>query len=376
MGPAIDEILVEVGRERLRAAALSGGALIELVVEPVKMEGAVGSIHLGRVVRYMPALRAAFVEIGLARPAMLDSDQPVDEGTVVPVQIIEAAFGDKAARVSRRLALEGRHAVLLPGGKGVAVSRRIVSEKIRSRLQALGATAKPPGYGVIMRAASAAVMAPDLAADIARLQARWTAIDAVLKQGTPPALAYDNGDGLLRLLRLFAGAGWPRFVFDNATVARRVMKIAAAEFGDAPPVEIEPRPGTLFDRSGIAEILASAEQKTIALPSGGQMTIEITAALTAVDVDTAAASSRDDAVLQTNLEAAAELGRQLRLRDIGGLIVADFGRMAARAARDRVEATLGRAVSYDRVAVQLVGWTRAGMFEMVRPRIRAAGGVD
>ncbi|HEX9463346.1 MAG TPA: ribonuclease E/G [Alphaproteobacteria bacterium] len=374
----VDEVLVEVAADRLRAAAVADGELLELAVEPLNLRGATGSIYLGRVVRAAPALRGVFVEIGLDRPALLDVNGAAPaEGTVLPVQVIEAARGDKAARVSRRLALEGRYAVLLPGGKGAAVSRAVAAERTKRRLQDLAMKLKAAGEGVILRAAAAEASRDALGDDLAALRSRWGEIKAGLADAAPPACVFDNGDAVARLLRRFAGASIPRFVVDDAMVARRVRGTAERLLGVTPEVETDAQRGTLLTRHGIDEALASTEMRELRLPSGGRITIETTAALTAVDVDTAqGAKDNADAALRADLEAAAEIGRQLRLRDLGGVVVVDFVRLRDKAQRAQVEAALREAVSRDRIAVQVLGWTAAGLFEMIRPRARAMANLE
>jgi ribonuclease G len=378
MGCPADEILVECRNGTLRAAALAKGELIELVTEPQHSPGAPGSIYVGRVVGRAPAMRAVFIEIGLARPALLDveGDLPL-EGAVVPVQVIEAAFGDKGARVSRRLAIEGRYAVLLPNGKGVAVSRRVTGAKQRRQLQDAAARLKGPREGLIVRAASAAATGESLTADIVGLRARWDQVRAALSGAAPPACLLDTSDGVARLLRRFITEGVPRFAFDDRMLGQRARATADRLFGVTPDIEIESEPDRLFDRHGIGDVLASLDATVIRLPSGGRLAIEQTAAVAAIDVDTAEGTGLGaDAALRVDLEAAAEIGRQLRLRDIGGLIVVDFVRLKDRGQRARVEAVLRRAVAFDRIAVQLLGWTAAGLFEMIRPRGRAVGALE
>ena len=378
MGCPADEVLVECRNGTLRAAALAKGELIELVTEPQHSPGAPGSIYVGRVLGRAPAMRAAFVDIGLARPALLDVEGELpQEGAVVPVQVVEAAFGDKGARVSRRLAIEGRYAVLLPNGKGIAVSRRVAGAKQRRQLQDAAAGLKGPREGLIVRAASAGASGGSLAADIAGLRARWDQVRAALAGATPPACLLDTSDGVARLLRRFIMEGVPRFTFDDRMLGQRARATAERLFGVTPDVEVETDPDRQFDRHGIGDVLASLDETVIRLPSGGRLAIEQTAAVTAIDVDTAEGTGLGaDAALRVDLEAAAEVGRQLRLRDVGGVIVVDFVRLKDRAQRARVEAVLRRAVALDRIAVQLLGWTAAGLFEMIRPRGRAVGALE
>ncbi len=367
----IDEVLIAAAGDRLRAAAISGGELIEVVDEPRSAVGATGSVYLGRVVRRMSGMGAVFVDVGLARPVLLDTgDDMPDEGSPVVVQIVEAARGDKSARASRRIALEGRFVVLIPGGKGVSVSRRILDRKTRERLTEI---VKPPGAGLIIRSAAEEAPAKAVASEIATLHATWIAIKAALDEASPPFCAFDDGDGIARILRRFTGPRLPLLVFDDALIAKRAGAIAETLFGETPQVEVERQRGALFERNGVGEALASAELPAVRLPSGGRVTIETTTALTAIDVDTGEAADAGDAPLRIDVEAAAEIARQLRWRNIGGLVVVDFVRLAGRSARGKLEAALREAVKSDPVPVQLLGWTPAGLFELTRQRSRAAG---
>lgn len=371
MTARIDEILIATQGDRLRAVGVAKGEMIEIASEPRTARGAPGSIYLGRVVRRMPGMGAVFVDIGLERPALLDTGAELPkEGDVFAVQIIEAESGDKAARLTRRVALEGRFAVLIPGGKGVSISRRIADRNLRTRLSEV---VRPPGAGLIIRSAAADAETKAVAAEITLLHATWIAVKAALDGASPPVCALDDGDGLVRILRRFSSARLPRLVMDDNLMARRAGAIAETLFGEMPEIEVEVQRGALFERHGIADALAAAESPEVRLPAGGRLTIEATAALTAIDVDTGENASAIDAPLSTDLEAAAEIGRQMRWRNLGGLIVVDFVRLPDKAQRAKLEGALRRAIEQDPLAVQLLGWTAGGLFEMIRPRARTPG---
>ena len=367
---AYDEVLIERIGERYRAAAIASGWVTDVLTARASEDGP-GSIYLGRVVRRVPGLKAAFVEIGLDRPALLnvDTDEP-GEGQAIVVQLVEMPSDDKAARVSTRLALAGRFLVLLPRGKGVVVSRRL-DAAARTRLgAALGGLARP-GEGVIVRAAAEMADADALAVELAGLRAAWAAIDGRLSAATPPLRVHAE-DPLRRIFAAFAPS--PRFVFADPDEARRARRVAASLGPDLPDrIEVAPEGSALFERHDAASALAAAEQSEVALPSGGRVRIEQTAALTAIDVDSGAGSVPRGAIVQTNLEAAEEVARQLRLRELGGLVMIDFIRMAGRGEQERVRRALARAVETDRAAVQILGWTKGGLLELIRPRAGEAG---
>lgn len=362
-----DEVMVATEPGRYRAAALAKGRLVDAMSVQRHDTGAIGSIYLGRVLRHAAGMNGAFVEIGLDRPAFLNLGKGTPEaGKPVAVQIVEEQSPGKGARVSTRIALEGRFLVLLTRDKGVAPSRRL-DEAARTRLTGLVRPMLQAGEGLVVRAAAAAALKDAIAAELGTLRGLWGEIAAKL-EGTPPLCAYAE-HGLRRLLCAFGARKGTRFIFaqeDAASIARRVAatiapelpaQIALAEEGDA-----------LFDRHGVGDMLETASGREVALPSGGRLAIDTVAALTAIDVDTGAGSAAPDAVLSTNLEAAAEIGRQLRLRELGGPVVIDFIRMHRKGDQEKVRRRLAESVAFDRLGVQLLGWTQGGLFELVRAR--------
>jgi ribonuclease G len=359
-----DEILVATEPARYRAAAVAKGKVVDVMSVPRGEGGTLGSIYLGRIVRRVPGMNAAFVEIGLDRPAFLNLAKGTpEEGKPVAVQIVEEAADGKAARVSTRLALEGRFLVLLPRDKDIAPSRRLEAGAAR-RLTDLVRPMLQAGEGLLLRAAAADASRDGLAAELAGLRRLWQDIAPKLA-GTPPACAHVE-HGLRRILCTFAGAP---FTFADAEAARLAQRIAATIAPDlAGRVLIAEEGAALFDRHGIADALAVAEGSEVPLPSGGRLTIETTRALTSVDVDSGGGSMAAEAVLATNLEAAGELARQLRLRELGGPVVVDFIRMQRKGDHEKIRRRLAEAVASDRLPVQLLGWTAGGLFELARAR--------
>jgi ribonuclease G len=361
-----DEILVVREADRYRAAALAGGRLVDVMTVPRETTGSVGSVYLGRVVRRVPGMNAGFVEIGLDRPAFLNLTRGTPgEGQPVVVQIVEAASPEKAPRVSMRIALEGRFLVLLPREKGIAPSRRLG----KADAARLTGTVKPlmqPGEGVVLRERARGATAVLLKAELAALRALWQAA-AAQTAGTPPVCVHAES-GLRRILCAFAGEA-TTFVFGDTESARSARAAAATIAPDiADRIEATSEGAALFDRGDAADALAGAEAREVPLPSGGRIVVDAAAALIAVDVDSGGGSVGADAVLATNLEAAGEVARQLRLRELGGTVVIDFIRMAGKGGREKVERRLAEAVAIDRMPVQLLGWTRGGLYELVRGR--------
>jgi ribonuclease G len=329
---------------------------------PRDSRGSVGSLYLGRVVRRMPGMNAAFVEIGLGEPAFLNLTKTTpEEGKPVVVQLVEAATPGKAARVSTRVAIEGRFLVLLPREKGLAPSRRLEATDA-ARLTALVKPMLQPGEGVVLRANARSATAASLEAELSALRGLWQGAWAQADAAPPRCL---HAEPALRRILCAFDDGAAAFVFGDAGTAREVRAAAATlDPAIAGRIEATDEGDALFERGDVADALASAERRDVMLPSGGRIAVEATAAFVAVDVDSGAGGD----ALAANLEAAGELARQLRLRELGGTVLVDFIRMQAKGGRDKVERRLAEAVAIDRVPVQLLGWTRGGLYELVRAR--------
>ena len=359
-----DEILVVSETGRYRAAALAGGRLIDVMTVPRDAKGAVGSLYLGRVVRRTPGMNAAFVEIGLERPAFLNLTKGTpEEGKPVVVQVVEAASAGKASRVSMRIAIEGRFLVLLPREKGIAPSRRLAKDDA-ARLTGLVRPLLPSGEGIVLRAKARSATATEIKSELSVLRGLW---QAAQRDGTPPMCLHVE-PGLRHILCAFADAR-TKFTFGDAESARLARAAAATIAPDlASTIEATNEGAALFERGDVGDVLAASEGREVMLPSGGRISVEATTALVAIDVDSGAGSADAEAVFTTNLEAADEAARQLRLRELGGTVVIDFIRMAGKGGREKVERRLAGAVAIDRMPVQLLGWTRGGLYELVRAR--------
>jgi Rne/Rng family ribonuclease len=368
-----DEVLIEATPERLRAAAVSRGELVDWLEVPRHAHFGPGSLVYGKVSGAAPDLGAVFVDIGAGRPALLDvRGRPPESGSAILVQIVEAPAGDKGGRVSRRVTLAGRHVVLLPGGEGVKASNRLDDKCARDLSKALQ-THVSEGHGLVLRWTAALTHPDAIAAEATLLVRHWQTIDTRRTAASAPALIFDDGDGVLRLLRELDGHGAPQFAFNDLATLRSARAAAAAWFPDLAE-RMSSGETDIFDRHDIASTLASAESTEVRLPSGGRIVIEPTLACTAIDVDSGSASGGAQARRKTDLEAAREVARQLWLRDIAGMVVVDFIRLENPADRKRVLDTLTAAAATDRVPVQVHGWTRMGLLELVRRRARGGAG--
>jgi Rne/Rng family ribonuclease len=375
MPARIDELLIEADAEACRAVAVVEGRVVDAQIESRRDDGGrAGAIHLGRVTRVAPGLGAAFVDIGLQRAAILDlGGTPLREGERVIVQIVEVARDEeggegKGPRVTRAIGLAGNDLVLRPLGGGLHVSRRLTAPKARQRVID---TLKPllaAGEGVIARSGSETQSAENMQAELAFLRARWAAILARAKVATPPARLDEPSDPLRRILDAFAPADPQRIVCEGDDLARAMRDVArSAHPGLVARIEAA---RDVLDRHDAAGVLAASEEEIVRLPSGGRIRFRDSHIATTIDVDTAAghASSQKGLRVGTNLEAAAEIGRQLRLRDLQGPIVIDFLRLNHPRARADLKAAVEQAVVGDRRPVQVLGYTRIGFFELIRSR--------
>lgn len=377
----IDEILVSVSPGEMRVASLSEGRLVDIDIER-GTDAALGAIHRGRVVHVDAALNAAFVDIGRARPGFLPAEAArhlvhplaapgtpiarlVSEGASILVQPIRPEIGDKGVGLTSDIAIPGALGVLMPRSPEIAVSRRIHQRAERKRLKAVVA-ATTGGLGAIVRSAAGGAAADRLAAEFEQLMRVWRTIAASII-AAPALLLRPTSAALRAAIEAPARA---RIWVDDRTAARHLAEDIALwrpELAGAIAAYDAAEP--LFTRHDTDAQIDAALAPTVMLPGGGNIVIESTAALTAIDVN-----SGDSSGTAADIDriAATEIAHQLRLRGIGGIIVVDFPRLDDREQRDRLIETLRAAAAGDRVPVQVMGWTRAGLVELTRTRARAS----
>lgn len=361
---AIDEVIVETGANTWRVAALEAGRLVDALIAPRRGDRAEGAVHLGRVARVIGGL-GAFIDIADGAPGFLDPGRaPLRPGESVRVQIVEPARAEKPPRLTTAITLAAPGVVLRPGRGDVLVSRRIVHAATRRRLSEAVRQALPEAMGAIIRWNAEALDGEALAKVIAALVAEWRAIDARGQAAAAPSCLHEAGPARA-LVVAFAAAPIGAIVVDDRASGRAIERDLTLLGLAVPPIEIAAEEA-VFDRHDIASQWAAGEAAEVALPEGARLTIEATRALTAVDVDAGASAARREA-LAINLDAAEELARQLRIRDIGGVVSVDFLRLGT-GGRERLIAALARACADDRRQVRIAGWTPAGLLELVRGR--------
>jgi ribonuclease G len=390
------ELLISVSPGEARAALREDGRVVELQIERARSGPQPGDIYLARVSKLLPGANAAFLDIGDGAEAFLsgadardkvapggkapkaadsnDITRLVTEGERLIVQITQAPRGDKSAKVSTRLALAGHRLVFLPGGSAVTVSRRVTDPGERARLAAIGeAFAEGLEGGLILRSAAEGAAPDALKAEAVTLARRWRDILQAAEAAAGPCALDREASPLRRILRDRAAAGIGRVLLDRRTaLAEAKAYLDEHEPALARRLASEEAETPLFEAEGIEAEIEAALGPHVPLPDGGALTIETTHALTAIDVDSGgrAGGDRDRVALETNLAAAAEAARQLRLRNIAGLIVIDFVNMRRREHRPRVLQALRDALARDPVAAEAGGFTRFGLVELVRRRER------
>jgi ribonuclease G len=363
-------LLISVSPGETRIALIEGGRLAELWIDRVADRSRVGDVFRGRVGKVDAGLQGAFVDLGAPGTGFLGFEtggNRVHEGDAVTVQVVRDAEGGKSLGLRTRIELGGRLVVFNPVGGEIAVSRRIPAANERERLRTVLLDAAIGDEGWLARTAAAGAADDEVIDEMEELRAavaEWPSKTAV------PCLLYREPDAVSRSLRDLTYEGMTAILVDDGPTLTAAQAYAEMHFPDLVPLiaRYDGR-APLLDR--IEDDLARALARRVALPGGGAITFDNTTALTAVDVDfgSAPGAGRRNP-LDINLAAAEEVARQIRLRDIGGLIVVDFIRMRDRADRDRLIETMAAAVENDRLPVQVMGMTRAGLVEVLRPRGR------
>jgi ribonuclease G len=388
-----EEILINVTPQETRVAVVAGGAVQELLVERAANRGLVGNVYMGRVARVLPGMQSAFVEIGLSRAAFLhvadikggEPGKPIEriltEGQALLVQVVKDPIGTKGARLSTQVSIAGRLLVYLPASSPsevphIGISQRIEDEggrqALRDRLRELVPAGEKGGF--IARTLAESAGEDELRADLDYLRQLWSAIRERAAAAAPPALLYQDLSLAQRVLRDTASADTARVVVDSR---ENFQKLAAFAESYMPKVRgrIEHYSGErpLFDLYNVETEIERALSRRVELKSGGTLVIDQTEAMTTIDVNTGGfVGSRnfDDTVFKTNLEAAQAIARQLRLRNLGGIIIVDFIDMESDEHRAAVLDELKRALARDRTRMTVSGFTALGLVEMTRKRTR------
>jgi ribonuclease G len=384
-------IVVQCENGLVRAALLNGEQLVEYYAERQVNKPLVGNVYKGRVVNVLPGMQAAFVQIGLEKNAFLYIDdvlpahlekvpkvkpsisEVLKEGQELLVQVAKEPIGTKGARVTTHISIPGRWLVYMPNADYIAVSRKIESDAERERLKRIGEELRDGEEGMIVRTVAEEVSKQALKNDLNTLREIWFQIMNKSIDAPVPTELYRELDMVDRLVRDIMTDQVSELVMNDPVRADKVRSIVQGiHAGWADRVVVSP--GTsLMKRYGIDDKLEKALRSKIWLDSGGYIIIDRTEALTVIDVNTGKFTGSvdlEETVFRTNLEAAEDIARLLRLRDIGGIIIIDFIDMSEEAHRDAVLSCLSEALKKDRTKAQVVGWTRLGLVEITRKKVR------
>ncbi|HEY6634416.1 MAG TPA: Rne/Rng family ribonuclease [Acidimicrobiia bacterium] len=401
--PDDDEIIVPVesARKQMLVSATSSQTQIVILEGPVLVEHYVarddsnsvaGNIYLAVARNVLPGMEAAFLDFGASKNGVLYAsdvasgsrrnggrngkriEDVLKEGDKVLVQVTKDAMGAKGARLTGMPSLPGRYLVLVPDSDSIGISRRL-PDTDRNRLRDVINQVKPQGFGVIVRTAALHASAEELAADISRLTKQWTAINEQAETGNAPSLIHREPELVIKVIREHFTADFRKLLIDDKAAYDTVIGYLQSTAPDlVSKVQLYEDEIPLFDRYHVDDQLKKALDRKVFLPSGGHLVIDRTEALTVIDVNTGkfvGSSTLEDTVLQNNLEAAEEIGRQLRIRDIGGIIVIDFIDMETVDNQQKVLRRLKETLAKDKTRTQVFDVSHLGLVEMTRKNVSA-----
>ncbi|MCG6975634.1 MAG: ribonuclease G [Acidiferrobacterales bacterium] len=390
-----EEILINVTPQETRIAIVENGVLQEVHVERASSRGIVGNIYKGKVVRILPGMQAAFVEIGLERTAFLHAadvyvaeidrnghyepppiNELLHEGQEVLVQVSKDPLGTKGARLTMHVTLPARHLVYLPSSKHIGVSQKIEDDETRERLREIVKTAvddDEPG-GFILRTMAENASEEELKVDIRYLRKTWKLVNATVGGLPPASLVHEDLPLAMRAMRDIVSSETEKVRIDSRETYQKAKEFVV-DFIPEIEARIEYYPGErpIFDLYSVEDEIQKALERKVPLKSGGYLIIDQTEAMTTVDVNTGAFvghKNLEETLLKTNLEAAQAIARQLRLRNLGGIIILDFIDMTDEEHKRMVMRALEKAISRDRSKVHLTQMSPLGLVELTRKRTR------
>jgi len=410
------ELIINVTSHETRVALMENGTLSELHIERESDKGIAGNLYKGRIQRVLPGMQAAFVDVGLARSAFLyvddvytssratgslrsvykdeqddlelavdDTNEPlrpqsipieelISDGDEILVQIMKEPIRTKGARISSHISLPGRYLVYLPGIDNIAISRRITDQAERERLEEIVKSIRPDTSGFIVRTASEGAQEEDLRMDMDFLIKLWDSIQIRNPSAAVPSMVHEDLSVSLRAIRDLYSNSIKKVIVDSQQTYQRIINFIETFTPQLKfSVELYDNPVPIFDALGIELEISRALNRNVWLKSGGYIVIEQTEALFVIDVNTGryvGKGNQADTILKTNLEAVREIAYQIRLRNLGGIIIVDFIDMEKKADRQAVFNTLQEALTKDRARTNIGGISDLGLVQMTRKRVR------
>jgi ribonuclease G len=391
------EILINASSHEARAAVVENGVLQEVFLERASRRGLISNIYKGRVSRVLPGMQAAFIDIGMERTAFLHASDILDpqhpqsdvqnehtaniralvaEGNEILVQVVKDPLGTKGARLTTYITLPSRYLVYMPQGQGVGVSARIEEPDERERLRAAVQAGLEPNEnaGYIVRTAAEDCPPEALRADMIYLRKLWEFVRQKGLRTAPGNLVHADLPLHLRVLRDLLRSDVDKVVIDQPSAHREMREFAAAFMPDAVPrIELYDEPRPVFELHHVEDEIQKALERKVSLKSGGHLIIDQTESMTTIDVNTGAFVGHrnlEETIFRTNLEAAVTIARQLRLRNLGGIIIIDFIDMEESEHRRQVIQALEKALADDHVKTNISSVSPLGLVEMTRKRTR------
>ncbi len=391
-----EEILINVTPMETRVAVVENGVLQEIYIERSRAKGIVGNIYQGKVVRVLPGMQAAFVDIGLERAAFIhasdiaaleqsgngdhaDIRTAVREGQLLTVQVTKDPIGTKGARLSTRLSVSSRYLVYMPDTSHIGISHRIDDEAERNRLrglveQCLDDEEMEGCHGYIVRTAAEGCGDDEVLADVRFLKRLWEAVYRRMQREKQPAVLYEDLPLFMRTMRDLVRPELEKIRIDSRESYQRVVEFARDYVPEIlPHIEYYPGERPIFDLYSVEDEIQKALGRKVELKSGGYLIIDQTEAMTTIDVNTGAFVGHrnlEETIFKTNLEAATALARQLRVRNLGGIIIIDFIDMQDAEHRRQVLRALEKAMEKDYAKATITGVSELGLVEMTRKRTR------
>lgn len=376
----VKKIIISYSPEEARMAVLENGELVEVAFERNETGNIVGNIYKGKVRNILPGMQAAFVDIGREKNAFLftgDAKKGIEHLTVgqdVLIQIVKDAMGSKGPRATTNITLPGRYAVLMPMVDYTGVSRRITDDAERNRLKDAALECKPQEIGVIIRTVAQGKPDAEIHRDVKYLYHLWQTIKARTQYSDAPALIHRDVDLVIRIVRDYLTDEVEEFILDNKDAYTRVCELLKYMPSDiVNRVKLYSGSEDIFTHYGLDEQFNKLLSRKVELKCGGYLIIDHTEALTVIDVNTGSyvgGANLADTVFTTNLEAAEEIAKQIRLRDIGGIIIVDFIDMNNDEHKMAVLAQLAEKVKADKKRTNVLGLTALGLVEMTRKKVR------
>lgn len=392
----MNQIIIDVSMNENKVAMIEENELVELYIERADNKRVTGNIYKGRVVNVLPGMQSAFIDIGLEKNAFLHVKEAlpkemiankklnikdvsirdvVKSGQEIIVQVLKEPFGTKGARVTTHISVPGRHVVVMPYTNYIGVSRRITDEKDRERLRKLAKKYKPKDMGVILRTVSEEIQEDDFKNDIEFLLKVLNKIDGEKKLGRAPRLIYKDLDLIHRTVRDLFTRNIDKLIINDKESYNSILDLVELVSPELKSrVEYFDDVHDIFGYFRIDTMINNAVDKKVWLKSGGYLVIDETEALTSIDINTGkyvGGVNLEDTVLKTNIEAAKEIAKQLRLRNIGGIIIIDFIDMPNKKHEQEVIRELEEALKKDRTKATVFGMTQLGLVEMTRKKERS-----